>query len=184
VKEFVAGQLVPFVGVVVAIVALTLALFDVPARAPESLPGMRVPVTAAPALQTASERARVDDTLSQVLRTLDDGRRARAASSSDSPFAARAPRAEARGPVTAPTPATPLSPEQPASPSQAPDPKLLSAVSALSDAVRAIHDARTEEDLLHAEELVRNARTQMETSCASSSGPLCASADQIRALGY
>jgi hypothetical protein len=181
VKEFVTGQVVPFVAVVVAIAALTLALFDVPSRAPAPVLGLRVPASAEPARRTASERAHIDDTLTQVLRTLDQGRRPPAATPTSAPMATSTP--QPAGPASVGQSATAIA-QQPTSPSPAPDPKLLDAVSALSDAVRAIHDARSEEDLLHAEELVRNARTRMETSCAGSSGPLCASADQIRALGY
>ncbi len=76
----------------------------------------------------------------------------------------------------------PLAAQQPAAPPA--DPKLLDSVNALADAVRAIHDARTEDDLVHAEELVKNARQQMDSSCSSSGGPLCASAEQIKSLGY
>jgi hypothetical protein len=182
VKEFVSGQVVPFVGVVFAIAALTLALFDVPSRAPEPVLGLRVPASAQPALRTASERAHIDDTLTQVLRTLDEGRRPPPPRSA-TPLVASAPQPAGPANVAERALAIAQQPTSP-SPSPAPDPKLLSAVSALSDAVRAIHDARTEEDLVHAEEMVRSARTQMEASCASASGPLCASADQIRALGY
>lgn len=180
-KEFVTGQVVPFVGVVFAIGALTLALFDVPARAPEPVLGLRVPASAEPARRTASERAHIDDTLTRVLRTLDEGRRALPVTAS--PAALVASTRQPVGPASVAERAIAVA-QQPISPAAPPDPNLLNAVSALSDAVRAIHDARTEEDLVHAEELVRNARTQMETTCASSSGPLCASADQIRALGY
>ena len=178
-KEFVTGQLLPFVGVVSTIAVLTLAFFDVPARAPIPVAGLRVPASSEPVALTPSDRARVDDTLTRVLRTLDEGRRAPPASTTRT--GAPAP-ARAFEPSAA-QPANPIA-TQPASPSPPPDPKLLDAVSALSDAVRAIHDARTEEDVVHAEDLVRNARTQMETSCATSGGPLCASADQIRQLGY
>jgi hypothetical protein len=179
VKEFVTGQLVPFVGVVFAIAALTLALFDVPARAPAAAAELGLQASAEPASRNSTERARIDDTLTRVLRTLDEGRRAPAAAGSGLPVAVRSPRT-----TPSPAPRATAIAEQPASPSQPPDATLLGAVSALSDAVRAIHDARSEDDLLHAEELVRNARARMETSCATSSGPLCASADQIRALGY
>lgn len=178
-KEFVTARLVPFVGVASTIAVLTLAFFDVPPRAPIPVAGLRVPASSEPVALAPAERARVDDTLTRVLRTLDEGRRA--------PPTMIAPRAVTAGSahVLEPSAVEPaLAAKVPASPSPPPDPKLLDAVSALSDAVRAIHDARTEEDLVHAEDLVRNARTQMDTSCATSGGPLCASADQIRQLGY
>lgn len=178
-KEFVTGQVVPFVGVVVAIAALTLALFDVPPRAPVPVLGLRMPASAAPARRTASERTHVDDTLTQVLRTLDQGRRPLAVTRSPSPGTVKASPPAGPAPGAAPAIATAQQPTAPV-----PDAKLLGAVSALEGAVRAIHDARSEEDLVHAEEMVRNARAQMETSCASSGGPLCASADQIRELGF
>ncbi|HVW28393.1 MAG TPA: hypothetical protein VHC69_23680 [Polyangiaceae bacterium] len=178
-KEFVTGQLVPFVGVASTIAVLTLAFFDVPPRAPIPVAGLRVPASSEPVALAPSERTRVDDTLTRVLRTLDEGRRA-------------PPTMTAAGTATAgsahvlePSAVQPAIPATvPASPSPPPDPKLLDAVSALEGAVRAIHDARTEEDLVHAEDLVRNARAQMDSSCAASGGPLCASADQIRQLGY
>lgn len=183
-KEFMTGHLVPAMGVVFAIVALTLALFDVPARPTQPIFGLRVAPSAEHVTHTSAERARVDDTLTRVLRTLDEGRRPPPATSLPATAVASAPRiagtnAGVLTPVSAAQPANPNA-AQPASA----DPKLLNAVSALSDAVRAIHDARSEEDLVRAEDLVRNARVQMETNCATSTGPLCASADQIRALGY
>ena len=39
-------------------------------------------------------------------------------------------------------------------------------------------------DAAQAEELVRAARGRMEANCATSPGPLCASAEEIRSLGY
>ncbi|HEX3594751.1 MAG TPA: hypothetical protein VHU80_06605 [Polyangiaceae bacterium] len=185
-KAFIADHLLPVFGVLFAITSLTLAFFEVPAVPPSSAPGMRVPPSAEvsssaePIARTPAERARVDDTLTRVLRTLDDGRR-----DSDLQKAMRAdptraaPPVKQAGPAAVPTAATPAT-----TPAPAPDPKLLDSVSALANAVRAIHDARSEEDLMRAEELVKTAREQMESSCASSSGPLCASAEQIKSLGY
>jgi len=186
VKEFVTGQLMPFVGVVLAIATLTLALFDVPAREPPQIFGLRVPASADPVARTESERERVDDTLTRVLRTLDDGRRQHAAIGAEPSRVVRDVQVTSPAATAAPRATTPHQATQVAPPSNTPepDPNLLSSVSALSDAVRAIHDARSEDDLIHAEDLVRNARVRMESSCATATGPLCASAQQIRALGY
>ncbi|HEX4334810.1 MAG TPA: hypothetical protein VH062_02785 [Polyangiaceae bacterium] len=180
-KVFLSEHVVPLFGVVFAIAILTLAIFEVPPVEPAAVFGLRVAASAEPLALTPVERAHVDDTLTRVLRTLDDGRRAtEARPAAQTPQAA--PNIVAPKPVSALAVAPALAP--PATPTPASDPKLLGAVSALGDAVRAIHEARTEDDLLHAEDLVRTAREQMESNCATSNGPLCASAEQIKSLGY
>ena len=187
-RDFLTDQLVPFAGVVLTVAALTLALFDVPADAPAAVFGLRVAATAEPAPSASpAERARIDDTLTRVLRSLDNGQRDEPPRAAPTIEPARAPTAVATA-TAAPAPVMTAAAQAPPVPSPVPtvpsDPKLLGAVTALTDAVRAIHDARTEEDLVRAEDLVRNARTQMESGCATGGGPLCASADQIRSLGF
>lgn len=66
------------------------------------------------------------------------------------------------------------------------DPGLMQTVSALGDAVKAVHAVRTEEDLVRAEDSMRQAREQMEETCKAGGGggPLCDGAAQMRSLGY
>jgi hypothetical protein len=182
VKEFLTASVLPVGGVAIAIVALTLTLFAVPPHEIVSVAGTRVtPSTTpipAPVAATPSARAHVDDALSQMLRAIDDGRRPKDL------LAAVPPPGTA--PVKPPTAATAAALVQQVAPPELTnaDPGLLQATSALGNAVKAIHEARTEEDLVHAEEMVRTAREQMESGCSTSGGPLCQSAAQIRSLGY
>jgi hypothetical protein len=66
------------------------------------------------------------------------------------------------------------------------DPGLIQTLSALGEAVKAVHAVRTEEDIVKAEESIRSAREQMEEACKAggSGGPLCEGASQMRSLGY
>jgi hypothetical protein len=52
--------------------------------------------------------------------------------------------------------------------------------------MRIAREARDDKDLEHAEQLMRDARQEMEASCdkAGGAGPLCQSAEQIRSFGY
>jgi hypothetical protein len=193
VKGFLVESVLPVGGVVIAIAVLTLALFEVPDQAPAGVAGLRIPAMAVgPIAATPSARARVDDTLSRVMRTLDEGRRQ--AELPSQPVKPTAPQSTGTA-VLAPTLGAPAGNAGPKPPGFAPavpattalsatGAKLLNATSALATAVRAIHEARTEEDIVHAEELVRAAREQMQANCATAPGPLCESAEQIRSLGY
>jgi hypothetical protein len=179
VKDFFWRHLLPFGGVAAAVVVLTLALFDVPQREGVAVFGLRVSASAEPIARSPGARAHVNDTLREVLRTLDDGRRP----TPDvlmKPAAAKEPSLRSTGVPAAP--ASPGATTPPAAPTA--DPELLKTATSLGDAVRAIHDARTEEDLLRAEELVRVVRERMEATCGAGSGPLCQSAEQIKSLGY
>jgi hypothetical protein len=186
VKLFFTESVLPVAGVVIAITVLTLALFEVPSRAPDAVAGLRVPASMVPIASTPSARAHVNDTLSRVMRTLDEGRRqAELPSQPVKPPEPRnmgTPAATPAG-IAATTPGAAPGAPAPTSPSVTGS-KLLDATSALATAVKAIHEARTEEDIVHAEELVRAAREQMQANCATAPGPLCESADQIRSLGY
>jgi hypothetical protein len=64
------------------------------------------------------------------------------------------------------------------------DPNVAPALQKLSEAVKLARDARDDKDLARAEELMRQAREQMEASCGDPSGPLCQSAESIKDLGY
>jgi hypothetical protein len=187
VKPFFTESVLPVAGVVIAIIALTLALFDVPAREPDTVAGLRIPAAVRPIAASPSARAYVDDTLSRVMRNLDEGRRQAElpsrpvkpppAPSPGTAIATPAGNTPTNLPGAAPTAPAPTSPSVAGS-------KLLEATSALATAVKAIHEARTEEDIVRAEELVRSARERMQANCATAPGPLCESAEQIHSLGY
>lgn len=185
-KRFLTESVLPVGGVVIAVIALTLVLFEVPSRPQMAVAGLRVPASAAPIATSEAARQHLDDTLTRVMRTLDDGRR-----QADAPAqSSRPPEPKPAGPAIPPPAVTAAT--APPNPGAAPTTtalsangaKLLDATSALATAVRAIHEARTEEDIVRAEELVRSAREQMEANCATAPGPLCESAQQIRSLGY
>jgi len=182
VKEFFTASVLPVGGVAIAIVALTLALFEVPPHALVSVAGTRVAPSEAPmpapVAASPSARAHVNDALSQMLRAIDDGRRPK-----DLLAAAPPPGTATVKPTAAATAGALVQQVAPPELTNA-DPGLLQATSALGNAVKAIHEARTEEDIVHAEELVRAAREQMQANCATAPGPLCESAEQIRSLGY
>jgi len=61
---------------------------------------------------------------------------------------------------------------------------LQSAASALAEAVRAARDARTETELLRAEDKLRAARLRMDGVCSAAGGPMCESAKQMRSMGF
>jgi hypothetical protein len=63
----------------------------------------------------------------------------------------------------------------------APD-QLLSTVNALANAIKATREARTEQDLVNAENQLRTAREQMAATCGAAGGPLCDSARQIQSM--
>ena len=181
VKDVFWQHLLPVGGVTLTVVVLTLSLFDVPPRARDPVLGLRVPASATPVASSAGARAHVNDTLREVLRTLDEGRRP--TPDPVVPAVATHKAAQPAQPIAPPEePATPTK----AAPAAAPtaDPELLRTANSLGEAVKAIHDARSEEDLLRAEELVRVVRERMEANCATAPGPMCQSAEQIRSLGY
>jgi hypothetical protein len=60
----------------------------------------------------------------------------------------------------------------------------MSAVMALSQAVKTVREVRTEDDLVHAEETMKAAREQMEAACQNGASPLCDGAAQMKSLGY
>jgi len=119
----------------------------------------------------------VNDTLREVLRTLDDGRKP----TPDAPLRAAPPKG---APSAQPPAALPGAPTKTAPATPTADSELLRTATSLGEAVKAIHDARSEEDLVRAEELVRVVRERMEANCATAPGPMCQSADQIRSLGF
>lgn len=186
-------SLLPLLGVCALVAGLTLALFDVPGRpsvtvrvataapaasstpskeaAPRILP--RPPSTPEETLErlprdTPLVRDRLSEVLGQAMRQIGP-RKPRPAGAQPFGLGAAVP-----GGPSPPTEAAP------------PDPGLLGAVTALGDAVKAIHEARSEEDIVRAEESVRGAREKMEAACQAggTGAPLCAGAAQIRSLGY
>lgn len=189
-RAFLVESLLPLLGICALVVGLTLALFDVPGHpsmttsaapvAPEALAAPRVaaPKALPGALSTPEEtlglprdaptvRDRLSEVLGQAMRQIGP----------------RKPRTTGV-PGFGSNPAVPGGPSAPAEPM--PDPGLLGAVTALGDAVKAIHEARSDEDIVRAEESVRGAREKMEAACQAggTGAPLCAGAAQIRSLGY
>lgn len=172
-RAFLAESAAPFLGVCSIIVGVTVTLFDVSEapQIPRTVPPHIDSVTSAesaPPLQPPPPFAReqMNDVLARAMRQLDAARRTRPAVPSD-------PEGNAVAAIPPPTAA-----------SGAVDPGLLQAVGALGQAIKAVHDARTEEDIVRAEESMRGAREQMEANCKSGGGPLCEGAAQIRSLGY
>ncbi|HVU02259.1 MAG TPA: hypothetical protein VHE30_10930 [Polyangiaceae bacterium] len=187
-KDFLVETALPFLGVCATISGVTATLFDVPAHAPRAAP----PAVVTPEPAPAERREQVSEVLSRAMRNLDLARMPRAAPRAP---AAVAPSTRAAGtslPAVALPPLAPGAPAAlaPASPDVLPiepsptDPTLLSAVAALGDAVKAVHEVRTEEDLVAAEGRMRAAREQMEAACKSGAGPLCEGAAQMKDLGY
>jgi len=179
VKEFLSESVLPFLGVCGLILGLTAGIFDVPATPPASASrtpaasrsavgaegaGELAPPAAAPGAFGVQRRPpRLDQTnevLARAVRALSAGR------------GEPQPRVEASARTE---PGLPEGDGQ----------KVLGALPALDDAVRAVRDARTEEDFVRAEEKVRAARAAMEATCGpGGGGPLCDSARQMRGLGY
>jgi len=187
----------PFVLVCAVVFGLTFVLFNVPATAPVAI----VP-PAAPKLST-TDRAALNDSLTQAMRLLDGARTARP------PVPARAAPTTTRSSVhvapstaVSPLPVAPVgappvvpalspaafntAPAEAPVPTEGPSPaeQTLSAVSALSNAIQAARNARTEADLVYAEQQMRIAREQMEANCGDNAGPMCQSAEQIRNMWF
>lgn len=182
--------MLPSLGVCALVLGLTLALFDVPGRPPVTV---RTALAASSAIaevavtrmapgpaaspeetlerlprDTPLVRDRLSEVLGQAMRQI--GPRKRLPTTGQPGFGGGAlVTGGASPPAEAP-----------------PDPGLLGAVTALGDAVKAIHEARSDEDLVHAEESVRGAREKMEAACQAggTGAPLCVGAAQIRSLGY
>jgi hypothetical protein len=58
-------------------------------------------------------------------------------------------------------------------------------VSSLTEAVKAVREARTEEDFARAEERMRAAREQMQAACTSgANSAFCDSAREMGSLGF
>jgi hypothetical protein len=177
--------------VCLAIAGLTGLLFD----APKVQPAVLAP-RAAPRVALVA-RANLDDSLAQALHILDTTRAVSAAhptpiapavvrtaapvAPSAAPVAA-APIATVTAPVTQPATIVDTLAQNSDQPSAAQ--QTLDAVSALSRAIQAARNARTEDDLIYAEQQMRAAREQMQAGCGDSAGPMCQSAQQIQSLGF
>ena len=173
-REFLIDAVLPFFGVCGLVFGLTFGLFEVPSGPPATVSTVSTearmhPAPSAPEASAAGlppdappAREQLNDVLARAMRQLNAGRMARPP---EGAAVGAAPRAET------PTPA---------------DPGLFRTVSALGEAVKAVHEARTEEDIVRAEASMRGAREQMEATCQAggASGPLCEGAAQIRSLGY
>jgi hypothetical protein len=184
VRAFLIESVLPFFGVCGLVFGLTFGLFEVPNGPPAAVsmearvdPARSAPEEGAARLPPEAPPAReqLNDVLARAVRQLNAGRMARP--SEGAAIGAIAPPGITNGIVAAG--AAPRA-ETPA------DPGLLQTVSALGEAVKAVHDARTEEDILRAEARMRGAREQMEATCKAggAGAPLCEGAAQIRSLGY
>jgi hypothetical protein len=61
----------------------------------------------------------------------------------------------------------------------------MSAVASLTEAVKAVRSARTEEDFVRAEEQMRTVRSQMQAACTSgANSAFCDSANEMGSLGF
>jgi hypothetical protein len=61
----------------------------------------------------------------------------------------------------------------------------MSAVTSLTEAVKAVRSARTEEDFMRAEQQMRAAREQMQAACTSgANSAFCDSAREMSSLGF
>jgi hypothetical protein len=172
VKEFLVQSVLPLAAVCALVAGLTLALFDVPADAPEG----GSPAAAASTRVAASSQTPVEAPLGRnVRRERMNEVLARAAVAFDGNHVSAQPAgAEGFGAGVAQSPAA----------ANSADPRLQGALASLSDAIRLARNARTEQDLLRAEEQLRAARLEMDASCRKMESPLCEGARQMRALGF
>jgi hypothetical protein len=185
-SEFFVEGVLPFAGVCALIAGLTATLFDVPMSAPPR----PAEVTPLPPTSRATQ-AQMNDVLSRAMRTLNQGRLPRpeapgvspAATPSGAAISFPVPVRPAAPGAASPAPPAPLPLPEPAATATA-DPGLFAAVSALSEAVKAVREVRTEEDLTRAEETMKTARERMEAACKSGASPLCEGAAQMKSLGY
>jgi hypothetical protein len=191
-KQVLSESVLPVVAVGAAIVALTLALFDVPATAPVKVAPATAQAEPAPAESAEPPvdpyatklvtREELNQTLGRALRMLDTAR----VNGPPPPAVASAPAPAGQVPAAGAPVIAGGSPALPAATSTGPDQQgLMLSVTTLGEAIKATRDARTEEDLVRAEEALRAARQQMEGSCGATPGnPLCDSAQAIKSLGF
>jgi hypothetical protein len=173
VKETLIDSVLPLFAVCALVAGITWLGFDVPAEAP--LAGA---VGAGPLVPT--NRASLNTALTEVLATLEAARTAPTASPSGEAPGVIPASAPGRNEGNAPAPTAGANETDLVAPQQ-----LLSATMALTNAIKTIREARTEQDLVHAESELRAAREQMAATCGpSGGGPMCASAHEIEALGF
>jgi hypothetical protein len=169
-----------FLLVVAVVSSITLLAFDVPARPPPRA------VSTAP-LKPGKADERLNEIFARAVRSLDQP----PPGVDDATLAAALASARATAPagangvpgtVTGGGALPPSGLDTRAAPPEGS--QTMNAISALGAAIRASRDARTEKDLLVAEERLRAARQQMESTCGVAAGPLCDGARQMRELGY
>lgn len=179
--EFLKDAAAPAAAVIASVAALTALLFDVPAAAPEerlrsasaAARGIAPGEPAAPgpggvparADTTEYRRERMNEVVARAMRVLSDpggaGLPAPAASGGTPPGAASG---------------------APAAAVASADPAVTSVVEGLGAAIVAARNARTEEDLVRAEEALRTAQRQMALACRGGNAVLCQGAAQMDRL--
>lgn len=186
------GEVLPFALVCAAVAGLTVALFGVPRAAPAAAP----PRAETP-FPSASAR-RMDEAMTRAIAALKAARNQtdsvlpapakaappRAATPGTSP-SSKAPRASSAAPLPAAGGNEPAAPPLPAPGAPETSAPVMTAVTSLSEAVKAVRGARTEQDFVRAEEQMRAVRAQMQAACAAgTSSAFCDSAREMNSLGY
>jgi hypothetical protein len=193
-KEFIRAEVLPFALVSLTIVGATVTLFGLPRDAPAK------PAMAAFRQVDAAASRKMDDALMRAIAAL---RAARTQAEASLP-----PSTKPAGVVTSVVTARAVAPKPASAPKIAgapmpiavagleaagatappetlPSAPMMSAVSSLTEAVKAIRSARTEEDFVRAEDQMRVVRTQLQAACTSGvSSAFCDSAREIGSLGF
>lgn len=185
-KAFLTDALLPFVAVTLTVAILTLAIFDPPPRVPLE----KEPVTLAHGTNeadagsisrdepaAASQPAPIELGQSAPPRGRTERERVekeKAMQDMNEIFA----RALRNMSFERPAPGTLQSPTEQL------DPNLPTSLQKLGQAIQAARNARTEQDLVEAEKMLKSAREHMEQTCGKPGSPLCQSAKSIKELGY
>jgi hypothetical protein len=185
VKEFLLSETLPFTGVCLVVVGATFSLFGMPRPAPAVPSG------------TATQTRRMDEAMARaiaalkVARSQADATLPAASMPPGRPHAVNtaAPRkpnatATAAPPAAASAATTPVVDDSAANARAAAAP-VLDVVSSLTEAVKAVREARTDEDFARAEDRMRDAREQMQNACTSgANSAFCDSAREMGSLGF
>jgi Sec-independent protein translocase protein TatA len=186
VRTFLLEEALPFAAVGAGVILLTLVFFGPPKRIKDASRSASelTPTTAASATRMEAAMSRAIDALRAARRqadaTLPAAQRAPTPKNATAKASSAVPSAAALGTGTPLPGAAPV-----ATITEAQSSSVLSAVSSLTDAVKAVREARTEEDFVRAEDRMRTAREQMQSACASgANGAFCESAKEMGSLGF
>lgn len=195
-KVFFKEQVLPFLLVCVTVVGLTVACYGLPKEPPPKPLAIGTRFSPVQNQQREDALVRAIDVLrgarSQAESTLPP-RTKPAAKVAASPARGRNPNAPQQAPGASPIamggtvvpagmPAEPSLSDPPSAATIAP---VMAAVTSLSEAVKSIRSARTEEDFLRAENQMRTVKTQLQAACTSgASSAFCDSAKEIDSLGF